>query len=144
MKIKSLFLFILLGFVLLQYQNCAAPAENFDQEFVETPEQDGVNSVINQVEVGGVYFPQEKVQASSLDESVRVIGTCDQSGALIGWTLKNKDGSLIERGLSECDTGAFEIELSDEWQNHCDESLYLKASLGADASSEMEVEPICN
>ena len=145
MKTKGLVPFLLLGLVLLQYQNCAQPGQNFDQdiEVQEVSSEDGVNSAINPVEVGGVYFPQEKVVASGDEEQVSVVGACDQSGALISWTLKNRDGSLIERGLSECDQGSFVIDLSDEWQKHCDDSLYLKASLGAKASSETEVEPLC-
>lgn len=142
MNKKALGLFILLGFVLLQYQNCAQSPQDLEADSVSLP-IDGVNDGIDQVDVGGVYFPQTKVTASEEEESVQVIGACDQSGAIISWTLKNQDGSLIERGLSDCETGSFVIELSDEWKNFCDEKLFLKASLGAKASSETEVDPKC-
>jgi hypothetical protein len=143
MNKKGIVLFILFGFIMMQYQNCAPPAQNFDDSS-SVSEADDINTGIDSVDVGGVYFPQEKVTASDEGEAVQVIGACDQTGALISWTLKSQDGSLIERGLAECDTGSFNVELSDEWKKFCDESLYLKASLGAKASSETEVEPICN
>lgn len=143
MNKKGIAIFILLGFVMLQYQNCAESPQDFDDgSSVST--SDGVNDVIDHVDVGSVYFPQSKVTASDAEEFVQVIGTCDQSGAILSWTLKNKDGSLVERGLSDCDKGSFVIELGDEWKNHCDENLVLKAYLGAKSSSETEVETQCN
>ena len=143
MNKKALAIFVLLGFVMLQYQNCAESPQNFDQESI-VDQQDGSNDVIDQVDVGSVYFPQSKVTASDAEERVVVVGACDQSGAILSWTLKNKEGSLIERGLSDCEKGSFVIELSDEWKNFCDENLVLKASLGVKASSETEVEPQCS
>ena len=136
---KSFIVYFLFGLILIQYQNCAQNSQDLESSV----SVDSSVDVIDQVEVGAVYFPQNKVTASEQDESVSVIGTCDQSGAIISWTLKNQDGSLIERGHSECDTGSFIVELSDEWKNFCDENLILKASLGAKASSVTEVEPQC-
>ncbi|MCB0377722.1 MAG: hypothetical protein KDD33_04455 [Bdellovibrionales bacterium] len=141
MKHKHIILYVLLGLLMMQYQNCASPS----QEFMQDANVDVNDSAtgIDEVNVGRVFFPQEKVTATQ-DSPVVVIGACDQSGAMIGWTLKSQDGELIERGLSECDQGAFEIELSDQWLNYCQESLILKAALGAKASSETLVDPQCN
>lgn len=136
---KSLIVYFLFGLILVQYQNCAQNT----QELGSSVSNDSTVDVIDHVDAGAVFFPQTKVTAHEADDEVSVVGACDQSGAIISWTLKSQDGSLIERGHSECDTGSFIVELSDEWKKFCDENLILKASLGAKASSETEVEPNC-
>lgn len=136
---------------MVQYQNCApgnevlaegeAPIDNSNQ--IEIGDAGGTVDVIDQVEVGGISFTQKKISAQN-NEEVVVFGVCDQSGSLIGWKLKNANGDVLEKGLAECDLGAFEVALNEDMQNHCDENLDLSAALGADASSHTVVEVSCD
>ena len=89
-----------------------------------------------------ISFPQNKV-AAYVNQSVVADGLCDQSGALIGWKLINSEDEVIERGLAECDLGAFTIQLGNQWQNYCGETLIVQAALGAQASSNIEIEANC-
>lgn len=125
--------YILLGLTLLTYQNCAPSADSLQQAPVD---------VIDPISVGGISFPQNKVSAFT-SESLIVNGLCEQTGALISWKLLDLEGQLIERGLSECDLGAFAVEVSSSWQSRCGESLMLEAALGAKSTSQTEVEVNC-
>ncbi|MEM7646590.1 MAG: hypothetical protein AAF203_06760 [Pseudomonadota bacterium] len=138
MRKKLLAAYLFMGLLLLQFQNCAQTAENFDQEL----ETGSPVDVIDQVNVGDISFPQNKVSAY-VDQQNVVIGVCDQSGALISWKLMDEEGELVERGLAECQQGAFEVALGDGLEGHCDENLELRAALGAKASSKTEVETYC-
>ena len=140
MKSKRLGVYILFGFIMLHYQNCAPPAQDFTSEDNFASDQ---VSVIDEIQAGQVFFPQTKVSAHNASGPVAVIGTCDQAGALIGWRLQSSSGDIIERGLAECETGSFVVELSNEWQNFCNETLTLTAALGAKATSTTEVIPEC-
>lgn len=131
-----IFIYILLGVVLTQYQNCAPSAQVLEQE-VGLPV-----TGIDRVNLGAISFPQQKVQAYQQD-ALSVSGVCDQSGALISWQLRDSLGQLIERGLAECELGVFTVELSDDWKGYCGDDLELQAFLGAKASSQTQVEPIC-
>ena len=124
----------------MQYQNCAPSNEIVDSNQTVTP---GSVDVIDQVQTGGISFAQSKVDAFN-DEQLTVMGVCEQSGSLISWRLHDSNGNVIEKGLAECDLGAFEVALTEDWSNHCDEQLQLSAALGADAASETLVEAICN
>ncbi len=142
LRYKLYALYILLGFTLVQYQNCAPSSETLDSSLqIEDAGATPVDS-IDQVNVGAISFAQNKVSAF-LDQNVVVMGVCGQSGSLISWTLVNANGEFIERGLAECDTGSFEVALSDSWQSYCDQDLSLKAALGAKATSETVVEAYC-
>ena len=136
-RFKMIFTYLILGLALIQYQNCAPSSDVLDQE------GESHADVIDQVQVGEISFAQNKISAF-LDENVIVLGMCDQSGSMISWSLASSDGQFIERGLSECDLGAFEVALSNQWQDHCDDSLILSAALGAKSSSKTTVEANCN
>jgi len=122
---------------MVQYQNCA-PAQNFDTD-LEVASDVGV---IDQVSVGAISFPQEKLSIN-FEDQVEALGICEQTGAIISWRLTDGDGSAIELGFSECDKGVFVVSLGEEWKQFCDETLTLKAALGAKASSEIKLETIC-
>ena len=130
--------YLLLGLVLVQYQNCAPSNENLDSPTIAA----SAPGVIDQISVGEISFAQSKVPAF-MDQNVIIFGVCDQTGSLISWTLSDQNGDFIERGLSECDRGSFEVNLSDQWKNFCNETLSLKAALGTKASSETLVEANC-
>lgn len=132
--------YILMGFLMVQYQNCAPQTGGLDQQFEVA--QDAQVDVIDRVMVGDISFPQSKLQASAI-ESVKAHGVCAQSGALIAWKLTEPSGEAIEQGLAECDQGVFVVSLSEGWKSHCDQDLLLKASLGAKASSQMTLETFC-
>ena len=132
-----LFFYILTGIMLVHFQNCAQEMNQDSPVEVGSPVD-----VIDPINVGDISFPQSKVEAFSNQENV-VLGICEQNGALISWKLQSQDETLIERGLAECQLGAFEIELGDQWQDYCDQDLQLTANLGAKASSEALVEAIC-
>lgn len=140
MKLKPIGIFLILGLMMVQYQNCA-PAQNFNQEEVA-----GEVDKIDTVDVGQIYFPppQTKVAAASASEALHVVGGCEQTGSIISWSLRTQEGQLIDRGNASCDRGTFEVELSSEWGNFCDENLVLKASLGAKASTTTTIIPECD
>jgi hypothetical protein len=131
--------YILLGFMMVQYQNCA-PQNGLDQQFEVA--QEGHVSVINRIEAGDISFPQSKLQASAA-EVVEARGVCAQTGALIAWKLVEPSGEAIEQGLAECDQGIFVVSLSENRRSFCDQDLLLKANLGAKASSQMTLETLC-
>lgn len=133
--------YMILGLVLINYQSCAPSNESMTQELSEDVDTSDVNG-IDTVAVGGISFPQTKLAAFG-NQNVTAIGVCQQSGALISWKLTNQNGQAIEKGLAECQTGSFEIQLSNQWQSHCDETLVIKAALGAKAQSSMELEANC-
>ena len=140
MKLKSIVLFLLLGLTVVQYQNCAEP-QNFDQEEIA-----GEVDKIDTVDVGQIYFPppQTKVAAAGAQDSLHVVGGCAQSGSIISWTLRTQEGQLIDRGRSSCDRGSFEVELSSEWGQFCNENLVLKAALGAQSETSTTIIPECD
>lgn len=140
-RYKMYLIYLVLGLALIQYQNCAPSNQVLDQTEAES-NADGSADVIDRVQVGGIAFAQNKVSVFS-DEEVVVLGMCDQSGSMISWSLSNSSGEVIERGLSECDLGAFEVVLSGRWRSHCDQNLSLAAALGAKASSKTVVEAFC-
>ncbi len=121
----------------MQYQNCASSNEALQ----ENPSDSSVD-VIDQVNVGDISFAQTKLLAVA-NESIVVSGVCAQKGSLISWSLKDPNGEVIERGLSECELGSFQVALSDDWHGFCDQDLRLKAALGAKASSEAIIETYC-
>lgn len=122
---------------MIQYQNCA-PAQNFDPDF-EVASNVGV---IDNIDVGAISFPQEKLSIN-FEDQVEALGICEQTDAIISWNLTDRGGSVIERGFAECDKGVFVVSLGDEWKKSCDDILILKAALGAKASSEIRLETIC-
>ena len=135
MSRKAIFIYLGIGFILLNFQNCAQTSEEFNEgaSFV---------SSIDPVDVGALSFPKEKLLAYS-DQSNHFNGLCEQSGALIRWSLETPSGDLIEGGLAECDQGVFSVSLGDQWLHHCDQDLFLQAQLGAKASSKTLVETVC-
>jgi hypothetical protein len=137
LRYQLLIIYFFLGLLLVQYQNCAPNPESLEQIYSDT-RVDGIDPV----QVGEISFPQTKV-AAFINENVTVLGVCGQEGSLISWTLKDDVGEPIERGLSECHLGSFEVALSDQWQGHCDKDLNLSAALGAKAASETTVETYC-
>lgn len=140
LRTKKIVSYLLLGLVMIHYQSCAPSNEAMIQEFsADVHDVNGIDSVA----VGGISFPQNKMAAFA-DQKLTAVGVCEQSGAMISWKLNGPDGQAIERGLAACETGSFEIELSNQWQSFCDETLVLQAALGAKASSSMELEANCN
>lgn len=128
----------------MQYQNCAPSNEALDSSSdAQVDVRDAQVDGIDRVDVGDISFAQSKVDAFSDDPSVVVRGVCGQSGSIISWTLSDAHGGFIERGMSECDLGSFEVALSDQWKGHCDQDLILQAALGAKASSEATVSAYC-
>ena len=132
MNFKGFASYLFLGLLVLQYQNCAPSAADLsgDSAFTdsydeETGEQD--RSVINQVQVGELFFPQKSMDVDRNQEDLDVIGICEQNGSIIGWTLRASDGTLIERGQAKCDRGSFAVELDGEWRQECGD-LNLKAA----------------
>jgi hypothetical protein len=137
MRLKMIISYLILGLALTQYQNCAPSTQTLDQEFANPV------SGIDSVNVGQISFPQNKVSVFK-NQIVDVYGVCDQSGALISWKLLNDQDQVIERGLAECDLGIFSVELSNQWQNHCNENLKVEAYLGSKAFSQTQIEANCN
>lgn len=135
MRYRLYFTYLIFGFVLVQYQNCAPSSEVLDaQASIEEP---GLADGIDQVSVGQISFVEKQIVASPVDGQVNVLGLCDHSGALISWQLKNDQGNAVERGLSECSLGTFEVALSED---SCEQGeLMLQAALGAKAHSEVSV-----
>lgn len=129
-------IYILLGVVLTQYQNCAPSAEVLNQDT-------GLPVTgIDQVSVGEISFPQQKVLAFTNDQLI-VSGVCDQAGALISWKLVDSSEGIIDRGLAECELGSFSVDLTDRWENYCGDELELRAFLGSKASSQTVIESNC-
>jgi hypothetical protein len=140
---KLIVLYVLLGFIMVQYQNCA-PGQNFDQNFELA---DGLShgvDAINPIRIGEISFVQEKLSLADREETVEARGLCEQSGSIISWQLVDDQGAAIDRGLSECDQGIFVVSLGEGWKSFCDETFVLEAKLGAKASSRMLVEALCN
>lgn len=142
LRYKMYTMYLLLGLALVQYQNCAGSNEAFDESSPAMSAGDSTVDGIDQVNVGDISFAQNKVQAYINDEVI-VSGVCGQTGSLIGWTLKDPQGEVIERGLSECNLGSFHVALGSQWEGFCDQDLELKARLGAQASSEAIIESYC-
>ena len=139
MRRKMLGLYILLGFVMLQYQNCAAPSQDFGETEFEASSP--VNS-IDEIEVGQLFFPGNQMITSA--DALNIVGACGQSGSVISWDLRNQSGHLIDRGHSQCDQGSFIVELSDDLINHCGQDLSLSAALGVSAKAQSTLFADCD
>jgi len=147
MNYKLILFYVVLGILILQYQNCAPNAAELAGEYSEDyseeyPEADSERSVINQVQVGEIFFPQKAYKVDASNSVSKISGICEQEGSMISWTLRTEEGQLMERGLVQCDRGSFQVELSEEAMHQC-EDLNLKAALGAKASSEMIIVGDC-
>ncbi len=138
---RLLMFYALLGFAMMQYQNCAPTTQNFDDP-IETVGTEPVD-VIDPIATGDISFQQSKVSAFANDE-LTVHGLCQDAGAYIGWKLLDLDGNVVERGLAECDLGAFEIQFTGKWKSFCDEDLILQAALGAKSKSQTIIETLCD
>lgn len=149
MRLKGLLTYLFLGLLIVQYQNCAPNVADLEGDSALSNISDpndvsgGSVSVINTVEVGGVFFPQKAFQMAESSEVRDVVGVCEQDGALISWTLRTEDGLLVDRGLSECERGSFAVQLYDVDMEDC-KTMNLKAALGAKASSEITVISSCD
>ena len=153
---RQLVLLFVLGFVLLQYQNCSSvPGHLLDSNVAFAGDgsmkradmnDDGSQrvGVINPISVGAISFPQAEVSVEDQSLPLVLLGVCEQNGSLIGWNLY-KGETLMERGLAQCDLGSFEITVDQQWQDHCgEETLRLSAALGAKASAKLEISVPCS
>jgi hypothetical protein len=139
---KLLGIFLVLGAVLLNYQNCGSKGAS--SASVETADG-GEMGIINPVIAGGINFTQSKAVVSASDTELAVDGLCskEQSGALIGWQLRDDNANIVSAGRSLCDKGAFEVVFAGVQSLACGASMTLVATFGSKAKSEIAIEKNC-
>ena len=149
MSFKGFASYLFFGLLILQYQNCAPSSADLSGESalnqpdtLNSQVEDKDRSTIDRIQVGALFFPQKSMDVDRRQENLNVIGVCEQSGSIIGWTLRAADGTLVERGRAQCDRGSFAVELGGDWRQECG-ALNLKAALGAKAASEVTLVSDC-
>lgn len=144
--IKLLSIFLILGGVLMHYQNCSQNSKSLDaQQNSENLNSDPTMRIINPVETGGIQFLESKTQLASTDQSFIAYGLCsaEQQGALLSWKLFDANENLISKGKSLCDKGAFEVVYQEAGSLPCDSALKLSAYFGSSVSADLSVSKSC-
>lgn len=139
-SLKSFGLFIIMGLVLLNYQNCGS-----SKNLTDTSSADGDMGIINPVVTGGISFVQEKATVSASDTELAINGLCsqEQSGGLIGWKALDESNNVMLEGKSLCDRGSFEVLFAGIENLSCGSQITLKAFFGSKSKSELLIEKKC-
>lgn len=144
-KLRSMGSLGALGFLMLfYYQNCA-PASQTRSLAGSADEASIVTTIDNVNATTGVAFTQAKVQLLASAAPTVIQGACDakQSGAVLGWKVRNAAGDEMERGYSVCDQGKFQVEMAPADELQCDQSYELTARLNAGAQGRVELKRDC-
>lgn len=145
-QFKILGIFVVLSFVLFNYQNCGSSkgAMNSTGDSND-PAQGATMNIIDPVLAGGINFAQSKAVVGASDTELSANGLCsqEQNGAFIGWQVIDEQNQVMASGKSLCDQGVFEVTFTGVDSLACGAKLTLKAAFGAKSKSEMAIDKNC-
>ncbi|MES2855741.1 MAG: hypothetical protein V4692_07755 [Bdellovibrionota bacterium] len=145
-KWRRLFVFFMIGFVLLmKFQNCA-PAPKALAGGPERAEVFPVTTIDDVNLTTGISFPQEKLALKTETEAAEIEGICDitQHGSVLGWRIFDSSGEEVGRGYAACESGRFLVELAPTQEFICDQPYKVAARLGMGDEGAVEVSRSCH